>query len=125
MSLLTSPPSGRRPPDNERPPLLRFLDAHLERGRLQVHSYDMLYRVMQMIGEISLLLFPHSFVLHHTVKRHIERLSDDIVNSLCVFGEHMDRKLKRAKRAMEKLPDLAVAEEERYENLKVWREVLA
>ncbi|KAM0720018.1 hypothetical protein Q7P37_004153 [Cladosporium fusiforme] len=124
MSLPTPPPSGRRPPVTEQLPVLRFIDAQLEHGRLEVHSYDMLYRVILMISDISLLLFPHSHVLHPTVRRHIEKLSNDIMRIFYIFGKHIDGKLKHAKRAMDTLPDLAVTEEERYENLRVWREVL-
>lgn len=125
MSLPPSPPpSGLRLTDTGRLPILRFLDKHLEHRCLDVHSYDMLYQVVMMIGDISLLLFPHSHVLHHAVRRHIEMLSDRIVDTFCIFGGHIETWLNRARQAMDKLPDLEVEEEERYENLKVWREVL-
>lgn len=125
MSLSTPPPSGLRPPDSVQVELLRFLNAHLDRKRIELHSYDLLRQVVSMIDEVSLLLFPHSHVLHNAVKRHIEKLLDDIVSTFTIFGEHIGGKLKQARRAMDELPDLAVAEEERYENLRVWREVLA
>jgi hypothetical protein len=125
MSLLTPPPTGARPPPSELPVIVRFLDAHLEHGALQPHSYDKLYREVRAIGEISLLLFPHSDSLDKISSRQIETLADSIVDTLYVFGEHIDGKLWRAKRAMDELPNLAVrAEEKRQRNLRAWQQRL-
>lgn len=125
MSLLTPPPTGARPPPSELPIVVRFLDAHLEHGALQTHSYDKLYRVIQAIGEISLLLFPHSDSLDTVSGRRIESLASSIIDTLYAFGEHIDGKLQRAKRAMKELPNLAVrAEEKRQRNLRVWQQKL-
>jgi transposase len=125
MSLLTPPPTGARPPPSELPVVLRFLNAHLEHGALQPQSYDQLYRVIQAIGEISLLLFPHSDSLDTVSSRRIETLADLVVDTLYAFGEHIDKKLWHAKRAMEELPNLAVrAEEKRQRNLRAWHKRL-
>jgi hypothetical protein len=125
MSLLTPPPTGARPPPSELPVVVRFLNAHLEHGALQPHNYDKLYRVIQAIGEISLLLFPYSDSLDTLSSRRIETLADLIVDTLYAFGEHIDGKLWRAKRAMDELPNLAVrAEEKRQRNLRAWHQRL-
>lgn len=102
--------------------LLLFLDTHLQRGRLDGNSYDMLRTVLQMFSEISLLLFPHSHVLEARVMRRIEALSRNIIDTLHSFGEHIDAQLGRARRAMAELPELAVSHEKtRQRNLKIWR----
>jgi len=125
MSLLTPPPTGARPPPSDSPIVVRFLDAHLEHGALQPHSYDKLYRVIQAIGEISLLLFPHSESLDTISTRRIEALAHSIVDTFYAFGEHIDGKLWRAKQAMEELPNLAVrADEKRQRNLRAWQKRL-
>lgn len=125
MSLLTPPPTGARPPPSDLPIVVRFLDAHLEHGALQPHSYDKLYRVIQAIGEISLLMFPHSETLDMISARRIETLANSIVDTLYAIGEHVDGMLWRAKRAMEELPNLAVrAEEKRQRNLRAWQKRL-
>jgi hypothetical protein len=125
MSLLTPPPTGARPPLSELPVVVRFLNAHLEHGALQPHSYDKLYGVIQAIGEISLLLFPYSDSLDTVSSRRIETLADSVVDTLYAIGEHIDGKLWRAKRAMDELPNLAVrAEEKRQRNLRAWHQRL-
>lgn len=124
MSVLPPPPTGTRVPiaQSPRPVALCFLDAHLEHGGLDADGYDMLYGVLLMISEISLLLFPHSRGLDAKVMHRIKVLSNRVAGTFHVFGEHIDTHLRRAKRAMHELPDLAVTQEDhRRHNLKVWR----
>lgn len=127
MSLLTPPPTTARTSTAEpqRPCALRFLDDHLKHGGLDTNGYDMLHGVLQMFGEISLLLFPPSHRLEAKVMRRIHLLSDRIAGTFHIFGKHIDIQLRRAKRAMRELPDLAVAHEDRHrQNLEVWRRKL-
>lgn len=125
MSLpLTPSMTGSPPPPSNHDRVLDFLQIHLEQGKLEPHSHDMLHRSVLMMDEISLLLFPPSHILHAAVRQRIETLADAITNIFYVFGEHIDRGLRRAKRANAELPDLDVAEEQRLENLRVWREVI-
>lgn len=122
MSILT--PTGTRAliAQSPRPVALCFLDTHLEHGGLDADGYDMLFDVLRMISEISLLLFPHSRSLDAKVMRRIKVLSNRIAGIFHAFGEHIGAHLRRAKRAMYELPDLAVAKEDhRRHNLKVWR----
>lgn len=124
MSLPTPPLTGQIPPVVPRPGILRFLDAHLEHGCLDAEGHDMLQRVLQMVDEISLLLFPHSSRLSSLFMRRIEWLTDRIINILNGFSTRIGRKLHKAKRAAQELPNLIVPDRQRYENLKDWSEVL-
>lgn len=124
MSVLTPPPIGARTStaNSPRPVALCFLDAHLEHGGLDTDGYDTLHGVLRMFSEISLLLFPHSRGLDARVISRIKVLSNRIAGTLHVFGEHIDTHLRRARRAMHELPNLAVVQEDlRRHNLEVWR----
>lgn len=119
MSVLAPPTTIA---DAPRPVALCFLDAHFEHGGLDADGYDTLYGVLRMFSEISLLLFPHSRGLDARVMSRIKVLSNRIAGTFHIFGENIDIHLRRAKRAMHELPDLAVAQEDcRRHNLKVWR----
>lgn len=154
MALPTAPTTGAEPSDNsqdeqhlrataraasidpeQRSPasssdsrpsgLLLFLITHLERGRLDVGSFDMLYKVLRMISEISLFLFPHSHTLGARVMRRIETLCRSISNTFHTIGEHIDAILGRARKAMYDLPELAVSHEKtRQKHLRIWRKRL-
>jgi hypothetical protein len=124
MSLHTSPLAGTQAAtaDSDRPDALRFLDEHLERGGLDKNGYDELYKIVAMLDEISLLLFPHSHSVDARVMRRVKSLSHHIANTFHTFGEQVDVHLKAAQRAMQELPDLAVKQEKvRRHNLKIWR----
>ena len=112
------------PPVAPRPGILRFLDAHLEHGCLDANGHDMLQRVLQMIDEISLLLFPHSSRLSSLFMRRIEWLTNRVMNILNLINTHIDGKLEKAKRAAQELPELSVPDRQRYANLKDWCDVL-
>jgi hypothetical protein len=124
MSVFTPPPINLKAfiADTQQPIALCFLNVHHERGGLDATGYDMLYGVLQMISEISLLLFPHSHGLEGFLMRRITMLSDRIAGTFHIFGEHIATRLSDARSAMNELPDLGVANEDiRRQNLKVWR----
>jgi len=60
MSLPTSLLAGTQAAtaDFDQPDALRFLDEHLARGGLDRSGYDELHKILAMLDEISLLLFP-------------------------------------------------------------------
>ena len=124
MSQLTPSLAGAQAPPEPRyrPVALRFLDEHLARGGLVVNGHNVLYRVLQMFSEISLLLFPHSLRVHETVMRRVKVLSRQVADAFHTFGENINAHLKSAQRAMEELPDLAVTQERNlHHNLEIWR----
>lgn len=82
----------------------------------------MLRAVLQMLSEISLLLFPSSHVLEARMMRRIEKLSRNIISTFHTIGEHIDAQLERARQAMLELPELDEAHEKtRRRHLKIWR----
>ena len=118
-------PASASASDSRPSGLLLFLVTHLERGRLDVGSFDMLYKVLRMISEISLFLFPHSQILEARVMRRIETLCRSIIGTFHTIGEHIDAILGRARKAMYDLPELAVSHEKtRQKHLRIWRKRL-
>ena len=124
MSQLTPSQAGAKVPPEARyrPVALRFLDEHLTRGGLIVNGHNVLYRVLQMFSEISLLLFPHSLRVDETVMQRVRLLSHHVADAFHTFGDNIDVHLRSAQRAMEELPDLAVTQERVLRhNLELWR----
>ena len=124
MSLLTQQLAKAKAAftDSDRSVALRFLDEHLARGGLDISSYNELHEVLRMFSEISLLLFPPSLGPDEIVTRRVRFLSKRVADTFHSFGKPIGAHLQFAQRAMQKLPDLAVSQENiRRHNLQIWR----
>lgn len=127
IKMSMSSPSLTESRSREKLLVVRFLQAHLAHEGIDQHSYDMLYRMILMTSSLGRDLYAVSQanIADASIVKKMEWHAGCLLEGCEAFRRHLEKRLRNARHAATKLPELdGTTEEALTWKLSVWHDEL-